>query len=91
MAASQLYLSNYLDSRFRPAVQIEPKAVEEFYEARVVPRAKARGQEPPALDAARDLIYEALVQNGINEQADKWLRESRLRLHVEKLSAAGPQ
>ena len=85
MVASQLYLSNYLDSRFRPGVQIDPKAIEEFYQTGVVPRAKARGQEPPSLDAARDAIEEALVQSGINEQADRWLKESRIRLHIEKL------
>lgn len=84
MVASQLYLSNYLDSRFRPAVQIDPKEIEDFYQTAVVPRAKARGQEPPTLDAARDAIQEALIQNGINQQADQWLKESRLRLHVVK-------
>lgn len=84
MVASQLYLSNYLDSRFRPAVQIDLKEIEDFYQTAVVPRAKARGQEPPSLDAARDSIQEALIQNGINQQADQWLKESRLRLHVEK-------
>ena len=91
MAAARLYLNNYLDSRFRPAVQVEPKAVEEFYENAVVPRAKARGQEPPTLEAARDFIQEALVQNGIDEQAGKWLKESRLRLHIEKLPLQGAQ
>lgn len=84
MVASQLYLSNYLDSRFRPAVQIDPKEIEDFYQTAVVARAKARGQEPPTLDAARDSIQEALIQNGINQQAEQWLKESRLRLHVEK-------
>jgi len=84
MVASQLYLSNYLDSRFRPAVQVDPKEIEDFYQTAVVARAKARGQEPPALDAARDSIQEALIQNGINQQAELWLKESRLRLHVEK-------
>lgn len=85
MIASQLYFNNYLDSRFRPGVQVDAKAIEEFYQTGVVPMAKARGQEPPTLDAARDAIQEALVQRGINEQADRWLKESRLRLHIEKL------
>ena len=89
MAASQLYLSNYLDSRFRPAVQIEPKAIEDFYQNAVVTRAKERGQEPPALEAARDFILEALVQQGINEQAERWLKESRQRLHIENLLQVG--
>jgi hypothetical protein len=84
MAAAQLYLRSYLDSRFRPGVQIDPKTVEDFYLKSVVPLAKARGQEPPPLDAARDLIQEALVQRGINDQADQWLIESKARLHIEK-------
>ena len=84
MVASQLYLSNYLDSRFRAAVHIDPKEIADFYQTEVVPRAKARGQEPPTLDAARDSIQEALVENGINRQAEQWLKESRLRLHIEK-------
>ena len=84
MVVSQLYLSNYLDSRFRAAVHIGQKEIEDFYQTAVVPRAKARGQEPPGLDAARDSIQEALVQNGINQQAERWLKESRLRLHIEK-------
>lgn len=85
MVAQQLYLSNYLDSRFRPAVQVSAKQVEDFYQDAVVPRAKARNQAPPPLDASREYIQEALVQRGINEQADIWLKESRARLHVEKL------
>jgi hypothetical protein len=84
MVATQLYLSNYLDSRFRPGVQIDPKTIDDFYEKSVVPRAKARGQEPPPLDTARDFIQEALVQRGINDQADQWLIESKPRLHIEK-------
>ena len=85
MVKSQLYLSNYLDTRFRPSIQVEEKDVQEFYKARVVPRAEARGQTPPALEAARDFIQEALVQRAINEQADRWLNESRSRIRVEKL------
>lgn len=85
MLKSQLYLSNYLDTRFRPSIQIDEKAIEEFYKTRVVPRAEARGQAPPPMDTARDFIQEALVQRAINEQADRWLKESRSRLHVENL------
>jgi hypothetical protein len=91
LAASQLYLTKYLDSRFRPSVQIDEKAIEDFYQNGVVPRAKAHGQEPPTLDASREIIQEALVQNDINEQADRWLKESRARLHVQKFLEEGPK
>jgi hypothetical protein len=84
MVTDQLYLSNYLDSRFRPAVLVTAKQVEDFYQEAVLPRARAHNQAPPALDASREYIQEALVQRGINEQADVWLKESRGRLHVEK-------
>lgn len=91
MVAAQLYLSNYLDSRFRPSAQIDPKDVEDFYQKAVVPRAQARGQAPPSLDAARDYIHEALVQRSINEQADRWLNESRARVRVNKFVDQGAQ
>ncbi len=82
--AAQLYLSDYLDSRFRTSAQVNAKQVEDFYQQAVVPRAKAHNQAPPSLDASREYIQEALVQRGINEQAEVWLNESRSRLHVEK-------
>ncbi len=85
----QAYLSNYLDSRFRPTVQVDEKAIKDFYEQAVIPRAKARGQEAPSFETARDVIQEALIQQGINEQADKWLKESRDRLSITKLLNEG--
>ena len=85
MVASQMYLSNYLDSRFRPSTHVEAKDIQEFYEKAVIPRAQARGQEAPSLDAARDVIRDALIQRGIDEQADRWLTESRSRIVVEKM------
>ena len=77
LTADQIYLNNYLDSRFRPSVQVDEQAVQDFYQNAVLPRAKARGQNPPSLEAAHDYIEEALVQRGINEQADRWLKEGR--------------
>src|SRR3989441_2747990 len=84
LVRGQLYLTNYLDSRFRPAVQISPQAIEDYYQKTVVPYAQARGETPPSLDAARDSIREALIQRGIDEQADRWLKETRVRVHIEK-------
>jgi hypothetical protein len=91
MLGSQLYLSNYLDSRFRPSIQIDPKAVETFYQTRVVARAKSQGQESPTLEAAREYIQEILIQQAINEHTDQWLKESRIRLHVERFLTDGPK
>jgi hypothetical protein len=89
IVGAQLYLDSYLDSRFRPLVHIEPKAIEEFYNNRVIPRAKARGQTPPSLEASSDYIQEALIQRGIDEQADRWLKESRARIQVRESLSEG--
>jgi len=80
---SQLYLSNYLDSRFRASIQVNDKDIEDYYNTRVVPRAESRGQTPPTLEAATPYIKEVLVQRAINEQADRWLKESRNRLQIQ--------
>ena len=85
LTANQIYLNNYLDSRFRPSVQVNEQAIQDFYQNSLLPRAKARGQNPPTLDAAHDYIQEALVQKGINQQADLWLNESKARIHVTKM------
>jgi hypothetical protein len=85
MLKSQSFLSNYLDTRFRPSIQIDEQAIEDFYKTIVVPRAESRGQTPPTIEAAHDFIQEALVQRAINVQADKWLKESRARVHVDNL------
>jgi hypothetical protein len=91
MAAAQLYLTNYLDSRFRPSIQVDPKAIEDYYQIGVLARAKAGGQQPPTLEASRDYIQEFLVLQGINEEADHWLKESRSHLHVDNLLNASPK
>ena len=85
LTGDQLYLNNYLDTRFRASVQVNEQAIEAFYQNALLPRAKARGQNPPSLDAAHDYVQEALVQAGINEQAERWLNESRARIHVTKM------
>jgi hypothetical protein len=89
MVKLQLYLRNYLDTRFRPAIQVEEKDVEDFYKTRVVPRAESRGQAPPTFEAAREFIQEALVQRAIDEQAERWLKESRSRIRVENVLNEG--
>ena len=84
LVESQLYLNSYLDSRFRPLVRVDQKAIDDFYKNRVVPQAKERGQTPPTIEEARDTIREALIQQGIDEQTDRWLKESRARVQVQK-------
>jgi hypothetical protein len=85
ITTDQLFLNSYLDSRFRPTVHVDEQAIQDFYKNSLLPRAQARGTAPPAFDTAHDFIQEALIQRGINEQADRWLKESHARLRVTKM------
>lgn len=84
IVAQQLYLTRYLDYKFRPAVRVEPAEVEAYYRQTLVPQLAARGEAAPTLDAVDERIREVLVERGINELADRWLAESRAHLHIER-------
>ena len=85
MVEAQVYLTGYLDSRFRPSIQVEQKSIEDYYQNIVVPLAREKGESPPSLESSQEWIRELLIQQGINDQADRWLKERRGRLHVEKM------
>ena len=79
----QLYLSRFLDFRFRPAAQIDPKQIEAYYNDQFVPQLKAKNQPIPPLEDVDDTIREVLVQRAINDRATQWLDDTRSRLKVD--------
>jgi hypothetical protein len=79
----QLYLSRFLDYRFRPAAQVDEKQIEAYYRDEFAPSLKSRGEEVPSLDKVEDTIREVLIQRAINERAAKWLDETRERLKID--------
>ena len=83
MLLQQLYLSRFLDFRFRPAAQIDSKQIEAYYNDQFVPQLKAKNQEVPQLDAVEDTIREVLVQRAINDRATQWLDDTRSRLKID--------
>ena len=83
LAERQLYLSRYLDYKFRPAVQVDSGAVEKYYREQLVPALVARGQVAPALETVGDQVRELLTQRGISERASRWLEETKSRLKIE--------
>ncbi len=86
----QMFLSQYLDYKFRPAALVEPKQIEEYYRAELLPRLAARGEKAPALESVQEQIREVLTQREITSRAERWLEESRARLKVEIHREAKP-
>jgi hypothetical protein len=86
MLAEQLYLSRFLDYRFRPAAQVDQKQLQKYYDEEFAPQLKARGQAVPPLEDVEDTIREVLVQRQINERARQWLDDTRDRLKIDIMS-----
>ncbi len=80
----ELFVSRYLDYKFRPASQVDADAIEKYYNGQFSAQLKAQSQAVPPLDSVRGEIRELLVQQEISEHATQWLAESRSRLKVEE-------
>lgn len=85
MLEQQLYLSRFLDRRFRPAAQVTEDQVQTYYEKEFAPQLKARNETVPPLDDVDETIREVLIQRAITERSEKWLDDTRERLKIEIL------
>ncbi len=83
MIEQQLYLSRFLDYRFRPQAQMEPQDIEAYYEKEFVPQLKAHNEAVPSVDSVADTIREVLIQRAINDNSTKWLDDTRGRLQID--------
>jgi hypothetical protein len=86
LLAQQLYLSRFLDFRFRPAAQVSDEQVAAYYKNEFVSQLQKRGDAVPALEDVEDTIREVLVQRAISERASAWLDDTRMRLRLEVMS-----
>lgn len=83
MLARQIYLSRFLDYKFRPAAQVDQKQIETYYSDELAPQLKSRGQPVPPLEDVEDSIREVLTQRAISDHATQWLDETRVRLRID--------
>jgi len=86
MLGQQLYLSRFIDYRFRPAAQVDQKKIEDYYAVEFAPQLKARGQSVPPVESVEDTIREVLIQREITNRATQWLDETRERLKIDVVS-----
>ena len=78
--SDQLYLSRFLDYRFRPAIQVDDKQVQAYYDDEFAAVLRKRGEPVPPLDDVDEEIREVLIQRAISDRANKWLDDARDRL-----------
>ena len=87
MLTQQLYLSRFLDFRFRPTAQVDARQAEAYYHDEFAPQLKARGAAVPPLVDVQDTIQEVLIQRAISERTTAWLKETRERLKIDVVPA----
>lgn len=87
-----LQLMRMVEARLRPAIQIDPKAVESYYQEQLLPELKKTGGKQVALAEVFGHIRELLAEQRLNELINGWLTslrsESRIQTHA---SAPGGQ
>jgi hypothetical protein len=82
----QLQLLRFIDLRFRPAVQVTNEDIEKYYQESVVgpqPAGKA-----PELSEVRSQIEQKLSSERVDQQLDRWIRQSRARTTIRFEDAA---
>ena len=89
MLAEQIFLSRFIDFRFRPAAQISDEEIEKYYREEFAPQLKGRSEPVPPLEDVDDTIREVLIQRAISERARKWLDETRDHLKIDVVDQGG--
>lgn len=85
----QIYLSRFMDYKFRPAAQVSESEIEEYYNGEFTKQAEAQGEKVPPLEDVHADIRRLLTEKIINQRAAKWLDDARPRLRVEIFAAPG--
>jgi hypothetical protein len=83
MVRQEIYLTHFLRYKFRPAVQVDRKQIEAYYQRELLPELKKHSEAPPGLEGVEDRIQEVLVEREINRLAARWLDETKSRLQID--------
>jgi hypothetical protein len=79
----QRTLSQFIDMRFRPGVQVAEGEIQQYFHTVVEPLAKrAHPDRPAQLDDYRNEIEIKLTGDRADREMDKWLQEARKRTEV---------
>ncbi|HVI10062.1 MAG TPA: SurA N-terminal domain-containing protein [Candidatus Binatia bacterium] len=91
----EIDLMRLVDSRLRPAVQIDSKSVEAYYRDQFVPKLKETGAAEVPLAEVSTKIRELLTEQKVSELLVSWLHtlrtEGNVRLPGVSPPASGPE
>ena len=74
----QAMLLEFVEVRFRPAVQVPETEIRQYYESEVLSKP---GQQPP-FEAAREQVEAILTQQYVDNALDRWLGQARTQTRI---------
>jgi hypothetical protein len=85
--AQQLNLTQFVDARLRPAIQIDQRSIEIYYKETLVPQVRRAGSQPASLADVTPEIKEVLTQKRMNDLLTAWLQTLRAESQIRSASA----
>ena len=77
----QLTLVNFIDLRFRPAIQVTAQDIQDYYRQQILPKQKP-GQPIRFVDV-RDQILQTLSAERADQQLDEWLKHAKSATRID--------
>ena len=81
----RILIEKYVAFRFESFVFVTDQEVLEYYEQKLVPRLKERGEVPPSLDKVSDMIRTLLKEEKKVGELERWLTSARQRAEIISL------
>ena len=78
----QIQLMKLVEDRLRPSIQIDPQAVETYYNDQLLPDMKRAGSRATPLPEVSGRIKDLLAERKMNELLSVWLASLRSESHI---------
>lgn len=86
--ALQLTTLRFIEFRFQPEVDVSDVEIQTAYGHEIATWKTAHSGAPPSLEASRESIRKALLEQRIDRALDAWLEDRRKRLHIVYVDAS---
>jgi hypothetical protein len=81
-ARRQLLVEKFIELRFKTGLQASSQDVEAYYKTKLRPELEKKGVEVPPLDAVRDRVEQAVLEERVTALVEEWMGEMRTRAGV---------
>ena len=80
----------FIDLRFRSEVRVGPRAIQTYYDTKLVPEMKKQNLTPPTLDKVEDQIEAILREERVNALISDWLKTLRNQSRIQAFDPSLP-